>query len=280
MKRTKLVASMLACLMCLSVLCVGVYAAVNVGFSFNSQLTFNPEGVYVDISGQMYRGTNYALLSPLSGEGYSFTGNNYDIIDGEPAGNTAISWENIPSVTLVPGNRTVKYRIEVTNMSEESIQGTASPSISGTIGSGNTSTVGGVTTFSIFNKSNIENRDFAEGECEYSPSDYVTSAISDQPVWLPTYTDYSSKFNFENTETLRTCAPTDFAIVNEVGLASGNPTTLRVDNVACPYYTSTGNPAERVYMVTVNGNLDGGVYNVYSSAYGCLGIRPAIYYYI
>ena len=33
-------------------------------------------------------------------------------------------------------------------------------------------------------------------------------------------------------------------------------------------------------MVTVNGNLDGGVYNVYSSAYGCLGIRPAIYYYI
>ena len=210
MKRTKLIASLMMCVMCLSVLSVGVYAAVNVGFSFNSQLTFNPEGVYVDISAQMYRGTNYALLSPLSGEGYSFAGNNYDIIDGEPAGNTAISWEDIPSVTLVPGNRTVKYRIEVTNMSEESIQGTASPSISGTIGSGDTSTVGGVTTFSIFNKSNIENRDFAEGECEYSPSDYVTSAISDQPVWLPTYTDYSSKFNFENTKTLRTCAPTDF----------------------------------------------------------------------
>ncbi len=516
MKRTKLIASLMMCVMCLSVLSVGVYAAVNVGFSFNSQLTFNPEGVYVDISAQMYRGTNYALLSPLSGEGYSFTGNNYDIIDGEPAGNTAISWENIPSVTLVPGNRTVKYRIEVTNMSEESIQGTASPSISGTIGSGNTSTVGGVTTttydnlttteysqyikniqpndtqvyeyivelnenassatinvsigfnfverafytiefmpsttdnfelnyvnlgfypqsyvgntfnnileeklntsslvetgkiyttfdgcnspisgndatpnlvenkeylysdgnkyvrvenasydydadnytysngeaidesnkiiwfkvepiqwrvvvdnestayatllcenaitsnipfypgdisyndvenyarsdntirnyllnyfyndaFSIFNKSNIENRDFAEGECEYSPSDYVTSAISDQPVWLPTYTDYSSKFNFENTKTLRTCAPTDFAIVNEVGLASGNPTTLRVDNVACPYYTSTGNPAERVYQVSANGALDGGQYNVNSSAFGNLGIRPAIYYYI
>lgn len=180
----------------------------------------------------------------------------------------------------MPGNRTVKYRIEVTNMSEESIQGTASPSISGTIGSGDTSTVGGVTTFSIFNKSNIENRDFAEGECEYTPSDYVTSAISDQPVWLPTYYDYTSKFNFENTETLRTCAPTDFAIVNEVGLANGNPTTLRTDNVACPYYTSTGNPAERVYQVSANGALDGGQYNVNSSAFGNLGIRPAIYYYI
>ena len=65
MKRTKLVASLMMCVFCLSFLVVGVFAAVNVSFGLTGQLTFNPEGVYVKVSGQMYRGENYGTLAPL-----------------------------------------------------------------------------------------------------------------------------------------------------------------------------------------------------------------------
>ena len=156
MKRTKLVASMLACVMCLSVLTVGVWAAVNVGFGFDSQLTFNPEGVYVDISAQVYRGANYGTLAPLSGEGYSYTGNNYDLVNSQPSGNFEMAWENIPSLTLVPGNRAVKYRIEIRNASEESISGTATSTITGTTGTANSSTSGGVITTTYDNLTTTE----------------------------------------------------------------------------------------------------------------------------
>ena len=148
MKRTKLVASLMMCVFCLSFLVVGVWAAVStVNFNLSGQLTFNPEGVYVKVSGQMYRGENYGALAPLTASNYILPEmTNYDEIDGVPAGNFPMDSWATPKVTLVPGERAVKYRIEVTNVSEAGIKGTATATITGTTGMPTVTTAGGVKT--------------------------------------------------------------------------------------------------------------------------------------
>ena len=147
MKRTKLVASLMMCVFCLSFLVVGVFAAVNVSFGLTGQLTFNPEGVYVKVSGQMYRGENYGTLAPLTAANYILPEmTNYDEVDGVPAGNLPMTSWTTPNVTLVPGERAVKYRIEVTNVSEAGIKGTATATITGATGTPSETTAGGVKT--------------------------------------------------------------------------------------------------------------------------------------
>ena len=148
MKRTKLVASLMMCVFCLSFLVVGVWAAVStVNFNLSGQLTFNPEGVYVKVSGQMYRGENYGTLAPLTASNYILPEmTNYDEVDGVPAGNLPLSTWTAPDVTLVPGERAVKYRIEVTNVSEAGIKGTATATIKGATGTPTVTTAGGVKT--------------------------------------------------------------------------------------------------------------------------------------
>ena len=147
MKRTKLVASLMMCVFCLSFLVVGVFAAVNVSFGLTGQLTFNPEGVYVKVSGQMYRGENYGTLAPLTAANYILPEmTNYDEVDGAPAGNLPMTSWTTPNVTLVPGERAVKYRIEVTNVSETGIKGTATATITGATGTPTVTTAGGVKT--------------------------------------------------------------------------------------------------------------------------------------
>ena len=147
MKRTKLIASLMMCVFCLSFLVVGVFAAVNVSFGLTGQLTFNPEGVYVKVSGQMYRGENYGTLAPLTLDNYILPEmTNYDEVDGVPAGNLPMNSWSTPNVTLVPGERAVKYRIEVTNVSEAGIKGTATATIKGGTGTPTVTTAGGVKT--------------------------------------------------------------------------------------------------------------------------------------
>ena len=147
MKRTKLIASLMMCVFCLSFLVVGVFAAVNVSFGLTGQLTFNPEGVYVKVSGQMYRGENYGALAPLTASNYILPEmTNYDEVDGAPAGNLPMNSWTTPNVTLVPGERAVKYRIEVTNVSEAGIKGTATATITGATGTPSVTTAGGVKT--------------------------------------------------------------------------------------------------------------------------------------
>ena len=57
MKKTRLVTTISMCVLCLSFLVVGVWAAASsVNFSLSGNLQFYPEGVYVELSGQVYRG--------------------------------------------------------------------------------------------------------------------------------------------------------------------------------------------------------------------------------
>ena len=129
MKRTKLIASLMMCVMCLSFLVVGVWAAVtSVNFNLNAGLKYYPEGVYVELSGQVYRGSSEETLEALT---YAprFTLEpitNYDNSTGEPSGNFPMeSWE-IGSIPFIPTEKVVKIEVTVVNHSEIAIIGTPS----------------------------------------------------------------------------------------------------------------------------------------------------------
>ena len=164
MKRTKLVASLMMCVFCLSFLVVGVFAAVNTNFGLAGTITFNPEGVYVTVSGQVYRGETHANLKPLTTD-KRFTlpeQNNYDMIDGAMQGNFPMEvWNNVGYVTLSPSFRAMKYRIEVRNDSTKAgIKGEATVNITGvgnsTLTPSSSSTAGGVTTSKYTNFTTTE----------------------------------------------------------------------------------------------------------------------------
>ncbi|HIV01358.1 MAG TPA: leucine-rich repeat domain-containing protein [Candidatus Caccopulliclostridium gallistercoris] len=129
MKRTKLIASLLTSVMCLSFLVVGVWAAaVNVNFNLNSGLKYYPEGVYVELSGQVYRGSSEESMEALTFD-QRFTlepTTNYDNSTGEPSGNFPIeSWE-IGAIPFIPTEKFVKIEVTVVNNSEIAIIGTPS----------------------------------------------------------------------------------------------------------------------------------------------------------
>ena len=132
MKRTKLIASLMMCVFCLSFLVVGVWATVtSVNFNLNGNLQFYPEGVYVELSGQVYRGDSLDTLEPITSNS-RFTlekQTNFDDTDGEPSGNFPIESWNIGSLPFAPQLRFIKIEVNVTNYSDFEIIGT--PTITG-----------------------------------------------------------------------------------------------------------------------------------------------------
>ena len=132
MKRTKLIASLMMCVFCLSFLVVGVWATVtSVNFNLNGNLQFYPEGIYVELSGQVYRGDSLDTLEPITSDS-RFTlekQTNFDNTDGEPSGNFPIKSWNIGSLPFAPQLRFIKIEVNVTNYSDFEIIGT--PTIKG-----------------------------------------------------------------------------------------------------------------------------------------------------
>ena len=129
MKRVKFLTSIMLCILCLSFLVVGVWAvSVTVNFNLNGNLKYYPEGVYVELSGQVYRGSNVENMAPLTYD-EKFTLNsitNYDNSTGEPSGNFPMeSWE-IGAIPFIPTEKFVKIKMVITNHSEIAIIGTPS----------------------------------------------------------------------------------------------------------------------------------------------------------
>lgn len=127
MKRTKLLASLMMCVMCLGFLVVGVWAAVStVNFNLNAGLKYYPEGIYVELSGQVYRGSSEETLEALTYDP-RFTlspTTNYDNSTGEPSGNFPMeSWE-IGSIPFIPTEKFIKIEVNVKNNSNYPITGT------------------------------------------------------------------------------------------------------------------------------------------------------------
>ena len=126
MKRVKFLTSIMLCILCLSFLVVGVWAvSVTVNFNLNGNLKYYPEGVYVELSGQVYRGSSEEDMKPLTND-ERFTLNsitNYDNSTGEPNGNFPMeSWE-IGAIPFVPTEKFVKIEVTVVNHSEIAIIG-------------------------------------------------------------------------------------------------------------------------------------------------------------
>ena len=132
MKRTRIVALVSTLCICLALLATGVWAAVStVNFSLNGNLKYYPEGVYVELSGQVYRGDSLDTLEPITSNS-RFTlekQTNFDNTDGEPSGNFPIKSWNIGSLPFAPQLRFIKIEVNVTNYSDFEIIGT--PTIKG-----------------------------------------------------------------------------------------------------------------------------------------------------
>ena len=125
MKRSKLVLSICASVFCLALLVGGIWAAVTTSFSMNTTLVFKPEGVYVDIKGQIYRGASYLELNPLPEDelGEYPIHRNYEIDTetGKPTGNLPIDTWNIDEVLFLPLEKVIQFRIWVTNKGDQQI---------------------------------------------------------------------------------------------------------------------------------------------------------------
>ena len=126
MKRTKIIASLLSCVMCLSFLAVGVWAAVAVNFGFGANLQFTPEGIFVELSGQVYRGDSETTLEPLTSDP-RFTlekQTNFDNSSSEPSGNFPLSPWDIDNLTFTPVDRFIEIRVTIKNHSAFAITAT------------------------------------------------------------------------------------------------------------------------------------------------------------
>ena len=151
MKRTKLVASLMMCVFCLSFLVVGVWAAVStVNFNLNAGLKYYPEGVYVELSGQVYRGANEENMEAITYDP-RFTLEpitNFNNSAGEPSGNFPLqSWE-IGSIPFIPTEKFVKIVVNIKNHSETSIRGIPAITI-------NNSDISTQTNFNVTENSDI-----------------------------------------------------------------------------------------------------------------------------
>ena len=127
MKRTRIVASVCTGVMCLALLIIGVWAAVIANFGISTKLTFNPNGVYVELSGQIYRGASYTELEPLLDDpSYTLEPcKNYTIeeaVDGSSTSTTYSLSEWTPNELLfLPSEKMLQFRLSVKNFGEKDI---------------------------------------------------------------------------------------------------------------------------------------------------------------
>ena len=127
MKRTKLLASLMMCVFCLSFLVVGVWATVtSVNFNLNGNLQYYPEGVYVELSGQVYRGDSASTLEPLTSDPRFTleTQTNFDNSSSEPSGNFPLSAWDIDNLAFTPVDRFIEIRVTIKNHSAFTITST------------------------------------------------------------------------------------------------------------------------------------------------------------
>ncbi len=129
MKRTKLFASLIMCVLCLSFLVVGVWAAVSVTFNMNVNLQYYPDGVYVALNGQVYIGDSLDNLNPLYGDNYTYEAHNFDDTQPEQTGTYPIESWVIGNLSFAPNAKYIKLEVTVTNYSDFEIIGI--PTLSG-----------------------------------------------------------------------------------------------------------------------------------------------------
>lgn len=150
MKRFRIIAACLSCFLCLSILIVSVYAAVNaISFNLSASLIFEPNNCYVEINGD------------VSGEGTSGHESFYTLTDGT---NPYPEW-NIERLVLL---NEISLNFTFTNYSNFPIKIT----ISG-VSSGTNYTATATETELVIN-------DYQQGETPYSDNLTITYKLIDQ----------------------------------------------------------------------------------------------------
>ena len=165
MKRTKLIAMVSTLCLSMVMLLVGIWAAVIVNFNLYGNLTFAPEGIYVEISGQVFRGNSLETLEPITNDPrYTLEPQtNFDDSTGEPSGNFPLPPWDIDNLVFAPMLKFIQIEVYVTNYSDCDIS--ATPNV--TIGD---QEISSVTDFDIVN-------DRTETDC-IEPNDTATYKIT------------------------------------------------------------------------------------------------------
>ena len=165
MKRTKLIAMVSTLCLSLVMLLVGIWAAVKVNFNMYGNLTFAPEGIYVEISGQVFRGNSVETLEPITNDPrYTLEPQtNFDDSTGEPSGNFPIPFWKIDNLVFAPMLKFIQIELYITNYSDCDISATPNVKIGD-------QEISSVTDFDIVN-------DRTETEC-IEPNDTATYKIT------------------------------------------------------------------------------------------------------
>ena len=135
MKRAKLIAGLLSCMMCLAMLTIGVWAVASVAtLDINGNLKFYPEGLFVQLSGEVYRGNSSTESEMIKLSDPRFTYGpvaNFDNTQDELSGNFPLEAWEIGSVAFIPNQRFIKIKVYITNYSDFAITGTPTVTIGG-----------------------------------------------------------------------------------------------------------------------------------------------------
>ena len=158
-KRVKLFGMLTAICTSICMMVIGVWAvASTVNLNLTAGLKYYPEGVYVELEGQVYRGKDELSLEPLT-TNQRFTlekTSNFDNLTGEPSGNFPVPTWEIGAIPFLPQEKFVEIRIKVENYSEFIISGT--PIISFTNSSNQTIDISTITNLKVVeNVSGIAN---------------------------------------------------------------------------------------------------------------------------
>ena len=135
MKRTKLIAGLLSCMMCLAMLTIGVWAVASVAtLDINGNLKFYPEGLFVQLSGEVYRGNSSteSEMTKLTDPRFTYGPvANFDNTQDELSGNFPLEAWEIGNVAFIPTQRIIKIKVYITNYSDFAITGTPTVTIGG-----------------------------------------------------------------------------------------------------------------------------------------------------
>ena len=117
MKRTKIFVTLSTSILCLALLITGIYAAIKAGFGVNTTMSFITDGVFLEVSGGIYRGEDEHSLEILDGdETYTlYKAQNFLTSDGSSTGNLNIDAWQPNDVYFTPNERTIQFRIKFRN---------------------------------------------------------------------------------------------------------------------------------------------------------------------
>ncbi len=142
-KKTKILGTLSATILSISMLGFGVYAASSVNLSVSSTVKFNATSVYLKVNGEVKTGDDSSLATATGGGDYKYIGYSYDAKDEELESDTQISdyndeptglpsneimqpW-NIGNISFDENNYIIQYAFTFTNYSEFNIEVTVTP---------------------------------------------------------------------------------------------------------------------------------------------------------